>query len=122
MPRTAKQLLEASASLNAQYIARLNEAARDAVAATVSRERDAGQSLTGIANGSRLSIGCLRAILAGKTEDVTLGTAIALTHGLGLGSLEGLLGPVASASLVTAAEAQPSCIQLELFSATSRAS
>jgi hypothetical protein len=65
-----------------------------------------------IARDSGVSVGCLRSIVARATDHVTLGTAIAISCGLGLGSVEALLGSLPSQQLGTTRESESQGQQL----------
>ena len=104
MPRTLAQL--SSGSPNARYVAQLNLAVRDAIASHIKGLVSDGTSLRSIAGQTRVSINCLRWIVSGKTQDITVGTAVALAHGLGLGTVEALLGPVGTHILADDAATQ----------------
>lgn len=103
VPKKVSQL-DASASPNARYVARLNELARDAVIEHLEALKSTNVAEREIARRTRVSIGAIRRILARETEDLTVGTVIALAAGLGLGTVENLLGQrVASAALASRA-------------------
>lgn len=106
VPKTVRHLLDAST--DAQYVAELNRAAYAAVSEHLCGLVSAGVSRWEIARATRLSIGCVRSLLTASNDVVTLGTAIALTEGLSLGTMEALLAPTGSNSIAqTAARVHP---------------
>jgi len=104
VPRTVAQLVDAS--VDARYVARLNELARDAVATRLAEFVEDGISLREIARRSRVSIGAVRKIASRGTADVTVGTVIALAVGLGLGTVEAVLGELGTTRLAALASGE----------------
>ncbi len=91
--------LPENASEDARYLARLNELARAKIVSAIRAHiRTEQMSERALARESKVSIGALRQLLRGDT-DPSVGTLIALAHAMGLGSIEGLLGPIPSATL-----------------------
>lgn len=97
MPRTIEHLQ--TASDDARYVARLNDLARVAISDCLKELEADGMSMRQISRLTRVSIGAVRNLSAGKTADITVGTLIALACGLRSGSADALLGKVPGGKL-----------------------
>lgn len=85
--------------MTARHSARLSAAARAALAEQLHDLCDDQFSRRRLADATGLGIGTIRTLWKGES-DPTLGTLLALVEGLGLRSVEELLGPLGTETMI----------------------
>lgn len=89
--------------MGARSTARLSDAARQAVGTRARGLCEGRYTQRGLATKTGLGIGTVRELLAGSS-DPTLGTLLAVAKALELGSIEQLLGPSGTETLLALQE------------------